>query len=311
MTTWTRGNVLALTLLLIGGACASDPVVIPGPQPEPVRMLNIGTETETAGMAMAAGPDDPVSTTAAPSLPSSTSPTTAPTTKPPQITTAITTTVVTTTTAMPQPTETPTTGSPDTPFTVAMADVPLLEVFKTPGSDQATWILPNPGPGEGERALLVLGAESGWLRVSVPVRPNGTVGWIHEDQVFTVTYQARIIVDLYQRSVEAWEGGILVSEGTIASGSDETPTPAGSFFVTEIQEYSDPGSGTNTWLIGTSAYSESLDPTADGDPAVAIIGVGDPRDLGKAISQGCIQVPFRVLQRLAQLPLGTPVQILG
>jgi hypothetical protein len=223
----------------------------------------------------------------------------------------MTTTVVTTTTAGPHPTENPTTTSPDTPFTVAMAEVALLEVFKTPGSDQATWVLPNPGPGEGRRALLVLGVENDWLRVSVPVRPNGTVGWVHEDHVSTTTYQARIIVDLYQRSVEAWESGVLVSEGTLVSGSDKTPTPAGSFFVTEVQEYFNPDSGDTTWLIGTSAYSESLDPTTDGDPAVAILGIDDPRDLGEAISQGCIRVPFRVLERLSQLPLGTPVQILG
>ena len=69
MATWTRVDLLLLILLLIGGACASDPVVIPSPQPEPVRMLSIGAETDVPGMAMAAGPDDLVATTAAPSLP--------------------------------------------------------------------------------------------------------------------------------------------------------------------------------------------------------------------------------------------------
>ena len=220
-------------------------------------------------------------------------------------------TVQTTTTGIRQPSGDAPVASPDTPFTVAIADVALLEVFKTPDADQATWALPNPGPGQGRRVLLVLETASEWLRVSVPVRPNGTVGWVHGDHVSTATYQAKIIVDLYQRTLEAWEDGILVTEGPVVSGADRTPTPPGSFFITEVLEYSEPDSDNVSWLIGISAYSESIDPTADGDPAIAIVGMEDLTNFGSTISQGCIRVPFEVLMRLTQMPLGTPVQILG
>tara|TARA_B100001179_G_C18554660_1_gene387663 strand:+ start:416 stop:979 length:564 start_codon:yes stop_codon:yes gene_type:complete len=187
----------------------------------------------------------------------------------------------------------------------------MLEVFDEPDDDEALWLLPNPGPGDGPRTLLVLDSEQDWLRVSVPVRPNGTVGWVRDSDVSTATYRARIVVDLYRGRLEAWENGALVAQGAIASGAEETPTPPGGFFVTEVQEHTDPATGGTTWLIGTSAYSEALDATVDGDPAVAILAVGDAAHLSQAISLGCVRIHPDVLERLALLPLGTPVQILG
>jgi lipoprotein-anchoring transpeptidase ErfK/SrfK len=129
--------------------------------------------------------------------------------------------------------------------------------------------------------------------------------------VLTATHQARIIVDLYRGRLEAWEDGVLIAQGAIASGAGDTPTPPGGFFVTEIQEHTDPASGGTTWLIGTSAYSEALDPTTEGDPAVAILAIGDASHLSQATSLGCVRIQPDVLERLALLPLGTPVQILG
>jgi len=214
-------------------------------------------------------------------------------------------------TTIPEPEPTSATTTPDTPFVVAVATVDMLEVFDELEDDEARWLLPNPGPGDGPRTLLVLGSDKDWLRVSIPIRPNGTVGWVRNGDVSTATYRARIIVDLYRGRLEAWEDGALVVQGAIASGAEETPTPPGGFFVTEIQEHIDPATGGTAWLIGTSAYSEALYPTAAGDPAVAILAVGDTAHLSQTISLGCVRIHPDVLERLALLPVGTPVQILG
>ena len=306
---------VVFVLLTIAGACAEDKVSLPDPTPEPVRMADIGPAGGGAEMTMAADPNDitpsssTVSTTVLPSTvvtttaaPSADIPTTM---APPSITrwTAATT--------IPAPETTSASATPDTPFVVAVATVEMLEVFNEPSDDEAQWLLPHPGPGDGPRTLLVLESEQDWLRVSIPVRPNGTLGWVRIGDVSTTTYRARIIVDLYRGRLEAWEDGALVAEGEIASGAAETPTPPGGFFVTEIQEYTDPVTGDTTWLIGTSAYSESLDPTVEGDPAVAILTVGDDADLSQAISLGCVRIHPDVMERLVLLPLGTPVQILG
>ena len=306
---------IVFVLLMVAGACAEDKVSLPDPAPEPVRMADIGPASGGADMTMAAGPDDTapssstVSTTALPSTVVST--TAAPSTVAPTTMALPSTTRWTAATTIPEPEPTFASATPDTPFVVAVAAVDMLEVFDEPNDDEARWLLPHPGPEDGPRALLVLDSEQDWLRVSVPVRPNGTMGWVRGGDVSTATYRARIIVDLYRGRLEAWENGALVAQGAIASGAEETPTPPGGFFVTEIQEHTDPATGGATWLIGTSAYSEALDPTAEGDPAVAILAVGDLSNLSQAISLGCVRIHPDVLERLALLPLGTPVQILG
>ena len=310
-----RVGSIVFVLLMVAGACAEDQVSLPDPGPEPVRMADIGPAGGGADMTMAAGPDDAapssstVATTALPTTVAST--TAAPSTVAPTTMALPSTTRWAAATTIPAPEPTPASATPDTPFMVAVATVDLLEVFDEPDDGEARWLLSHPGPGQGPRTLLVLDSEQDWLRVSVPVRPNGTTGWVRGGDVSTATYRARIIVDLYRARLEAWENGALVAQGAIASGAEETPTPPGAFFVTEIQEDTDPVTGGTTWLIGTSAYSEALDPTADGDPAVAILAVGDLSNLSQAISLGCVRIHPDVLKRLALLPLGTPVQILG
>ena len=308
------GSIVFL-LLLVAGACAKDQVSLPDPAPEPVRMADIGPAGGGADMTLAAGPDNTApssSTVSTPTLPSTVVTTTAVISTVALTTMALpSTTRWTAATTIPEPEPTSSTTTPDTPFVVAVATVDMLEVFDELDDDEARWLLPNPGPGDGPRTLLVLGSAQDWLRVSIPVRPNGTVGWVRSGDVSTATYRARIIVDLYRGRLEAWEDGALVAQGAIASGAEETPTPPGGFFVTEIQEHIDPATGGTTWLICTSAYSEALYPTADGDPAVAILAVGDTAHLSQTISLGCVRIHPDVLERLALLPVGTPVQILG
>ena len=306
---------IVFVLLMGAGACAEEKVSLSDPTPEPVRMADIGPASGGADMTMAAGHDytapssSTVSTTAPPSTVVTT--TAAPSTVVPTTMVLPATTRWTAATTIPEPEPTSASTTPDTPFVVAVAAVDILEVFDDTDDDEARWLLPHPGPGNGPRTLLVLDSEQDWLRVSVPVRPNGTMGWVRSGEVSTATYRARIIVDLYRGWLEAWEDGALVAQGAIASGAEETPTPPGGFFVTEIQEHTHPATGDTTWLIGTSAYSKALDPTAEGDPAVAILAVGDAAHLSQAISLGCVRVHQDVLERLALLPLGTPVQILG
>ena len=306
---------IVFVLLMGAGACAEDKVSLPDPTPEPVRMADIGPASGGADMTMAAGPDDtaPSSSTVSTTAPPSTVVTTtaAPSTVVPTTRALHSTTRWTAATTIPEPEPTSASTTPDTPFVVAVAAVDILEVFDDTDDDEARWLLPHPGPGNGPRTLLVLDSEQAWLRVSVPVRPNGTSGWVRGGEVATATYRARIIVDLYRGRLEALEDGALVAQGAIASGAEETPTPPGGFFVTEIQEHTDPATGGATWLSGTSAYSEAIDSTAEGDPAVAILAGGDAAHLSQAISLGCVRIHQDVLERLVLLPLGTPVQILG
>ena len=61
--------------------------------------------------------------------------------------------------------------------------------------------------------------------------------------------------------------------------------------------------------MGISAFSNVLTGWAQGGP-IAIHGTNEPWSIGKAVSNGCIRLPNRILRRLFPQALnGTPVLI--
>jgi lipoprotein-anchoring transpeptidase ErfK/SrfK len=202
-----------------------------------------------------------------------------------------------------------TTMPPDHSFTVARAVGEWMDTYRSPVDAEVWWSLSNPGPYEGDRVVLVLDQQDDWLLVDIPVRPNGSTAWVHLSDVILSTHDARIMVDLSEMRLWAWEDGVLVAEGAIGLGTDETPTPPGNYFLNEIQAQEDPDTLFGSWILGTSGFSEVLDVVEGGDPAVAIHGTNDPSVLGTRVSLGCIRVHEDVVERLARLPLGTPVEV--
>ena len=217
----------------------------------------------------------------------------------------------TTSGAVPTSTAVPSTSTPPPAhhFTTARAVGEWLDTYRSPVDAEVWWSLSNPGPYEGDRVVLVLDSQDDWLLVDLPVRPNGTTAWVRRSDVTLSTHDARIVVDLSAMRLWAWEDGMLVAEGAIALGTDETPTPPGRYFLNEIQAQEDPDTLFGSWILGTSGFSEVLEEVDGGDPAVAIHGTNDPSVLGTQVSLGCIRVHEDVVERLALLPLGTPVEV--
>ena len=288
----------ALVLALI--SCASPELP---PPDDRVGMVRIGTAPPPTSAAVGA----PGTTT---TLPPTTT-TATPTTTAPMSTTTTAPASTTTATSPPSTTDPPTTTAPapDVPFTVATAVGEWMDAYRAPGSEDVWWSFSNPGPYEGDRVLLVLDEQDDWLHVDLPVRPNGTTGWVRREDVSLATHTARIVVDLSDRRLWAWQDGALVAEGWIALGKQETPTPAGEYYVNEIQAQADPETLYGSWIIGTSGFSEVLGEVFGGDPALAIHGTNDLSVLGGEVSLGCIRVHNDVVSRLALLPLGTPVEV--
>ena len=117
------------------------------------------------------------------------------------------------------------------------------------------------------------------------------------------------MVALSGRRVTAWEDDELAADGVIALGAEGTPSPATEFYINEIQRQDDPDILFGEWILGTSGFSETLGLVFGGDPAVALHGTNDPSVLGTAVSFGCIRMRNYVVERLARLPLGAPVEI--
>jgi L,D-transpeptidase catalytic domain len=148
-----------------------------------------------------------------------------------------------------------------------------------------------------------------WLHVQLPLRPNGSTGWVRADHVQRLPVRTRIVVDLSQKVVSFFKNGRLVLHTRAAIGSSATPTPLGRYYVNQRLIPDDPTGPFGPGAIGISAFSPVLTGWAQGGP-VAIHGTNEPWSIGRAVSNGCIRVPNRVLRRLfAQTPAGTPVII--
>jgi hypothetical protein len=70
-----------------------------------------------------------------------------------------------------------------------------------------------------------------WLKVQIPVRPNGTEGWIPAREAGLSSHFVRAEVNLTERSVQVRDGESLIAETAAVVGKASTSTPVGTFFV--------------------------------------------------------------------------------
>jgi hypothetical protein len=148
-----------------------------------------------------------------------------------------------------------------------------------------------------------------WLRVQLPQRPNGALGWVRATDVELVRVRTRVEVDLSERHVTLYRGGRPLVRATAAIGAADTPTPTGSYYVNQLLVAPDPKGPFGPAAIGISAFSPVLQHWLQGGP-IAIHGTNRPDLIGGAVSHGCIRVRNDVLLRLYRLAVpGTPVVI--
>jgi hypothetical protein len=170
----------------------------------------------------------------------------------------------------------------------------------------------------GPQQLLVLGSRDDaggrrWLRVLLPIRPNGTSAWIPRDQVRLLPVRTWIAVSLRHRTVTLYRNGRRVARSRAVIGAPATPTPRGLAAVYERVAQKPAHGFLGPWALHLTALSGVLDDYGGGPGRVAIHGRDgasflDP--LGSARSHGCIRISNRAVRRLARLaPPGTPVRI--
>lgn len=146
-----------------------------------------------------------------------------------------------------------------------------------------------------------------WYRVSIPMRPNGTYGWIPADTVSLHPTHSQIVINLSRRTIDLYRFGKHKWHGPVAIGAPGRETPVGHYFVaTRFVPYHDPFLG--VFAEETSAYSKLTEWPGGG--VVGIHGTSLPQLLGKAVSHGCVRVSNTTARRLRSLaPLGTPIWI--
>jgi lipoprotein-anchoring transpeptidase ErfK/SrfK len=148
-----------------------------------------------------------------------------------------------------------------------------------------------------------------WLRVQLPMKPNGITGWVRPYAVKLVPLSSRILVDLSDRRVTLYEQGRRVLSTPAAIGTSQTPTPIGRYYVNQRLVPANTAGPFGPGAIGISAFSEVLTGWTQGGP-VAIHGTNRPELLGRAVSNGCIRIRNDDLVRIFRKALaGTPVTV--
>jgi lipoprotein-anchoring transpeptidase ErfK/SrfK len=187
-----------------------------------------------------------------------------------------------------------------------------IDVFDVPGGNVVRTMAATTEFGS---ATTLAGIEwsdpqRSWLKVHVPTRPNGMTGYVRADDVELGRTDLRIDVDLAARRIVVRDGTEIVIDAAVAVGAAATPTPTGSFFVTDVVDNPNDAGAYGPFALGLSAHSEVLDQFGGGDGQIGIHGTDQPGSIGDAVSHGCVRVPNDVVAHLAGIiPLGTPVSI--
>src|SRR4051812_34634654 len=148
-----------------------------------------------------------------------------------------------------------------------------------------------------------------WYRVRLAAWPNGTTGWVRGRDLATTRLRARIVVDISRHRLFLYKAGRLVFASAAAIGKPSTPTPRGTFFVTQRFVVSPTTGPYGPRAIGISAFSNVLRSWRDGGP-IGIHGTNEPFSIGAPVSHGCVRLPNdRVIALFKLTPLGTPVLI--
>lgn len=233
-------------------------------------------------------------------------------------------------------------AGPEVPVGPGKQDVPLVPGPKAKGSYVARvvattyaktrpWganrkrLAPRAPFGGGANQLMVLdsvevvrdpkrpGDQRLWIKVALPQRPNGSVGWVPADYLSIRKIRYRIHISTQKRMVQVYRDGRLVRRFGAVVGAPGTPTPHGLFATNEQIRQPDPTQFLGPWAFHLTAYSNVLDNYGGGPGRVAIHGragasLRDP--IGTARSHGCVRIRNADIRWLARrIVAGTPVRI--
>lgn len=207
-------------------------------------------------------------------------------------------------------------AAPPTQGTIARVIAPVRATTRPDGGRVLAAISPLAPLAGGPAQLRVIDARTvagrPWVRVLLARRPNGSDGWIPADRVQLSRTAYSVEIDRAARRLVVRRAGRVVRSVSIVVGAADSPTPAGSFAISE-ELRGRPSAFTGTWVLPLTAYSGTYRQFDGGPGRVAIHGRGgaslsDP--LGTARSHGCVRVTNRVVGWMAtHLQPGVPVTI--
>ena len=182
------------------------------------------------------------------------------------------------------------------------------------GARRVKLLRPTTPDGTSELVLalaeLRVGGAPRWLRVRLPMRPNGTTGWVPRRALGALRMtRSSLLIDRRRLRATLRRRGRVVWRSPIGIGRRRWPTPPGRFYVRERLIPVDPDGLYGVFAFGLSAYSPVLTDWPGGG-MIGIHGTNQPELLPGRVSHGCIRLPNPAIARLRRLMgLGTPVLI--
>ncbi|MBV8982354.1 MAG: L,D-transpeptidase [Acidimicrobiia bacterium] len=205
--------------------------------------------------------------------------------------------------------------------TVAEALIPKVNVYDSETAAAPSKTLDNPQPSGAPLVFLVKQIDNDWLNVYLPVRPNGSTGWIHRADVKLTQHDWRIQVQLTSHQITVYchiscPNGALPNDiflqEPIAVGKQDTPTPGGVYYIKELLRPPNPNTVYGPYAYGLSGFSNVLQTFNGGEGVIGIHGNNDASVLGHDVSHGCIRMSNPGIVKLVNvLPLGVPVNIVA
>ena len=209
-------------------------------------------------------------------------------------------------TAAPAPVPT----APPVISVVAIANHPRIDIFGAPQSALPVRTMSNPTESGAPLVFLVDAQQPGWLQVHLPVRPNGSMGWVRAGDVDLTQNNYRIEVELSAFRLTVWKGQETLLSEPVGIGAGATPTPGGKYYIKELLQPPNPNGVYGPYAYGLSGFSDVLTSFAGGPGQLGIHGTNDPSSVGYPVSYGCIRMSNASITTLAKiLPLGVPVEI--
>jgi lipoprotein-anchoring transpeptidase ErfK/SrfK len=162
-------------------------------------------------------------------------------------------------------------------------------------------------------ALSVVATRKGrWLAVTEAGVGNNRVVWVDAKAggLRYVRTRLELDVDLSARTLIVRRNGTAVRRVSVGVGRAGSPTPTGTFAVTDKLNGPSYSAAYGCCILALSATQPNLPAGWSGGNRIAIHGTLSSSDFGRAVSAGCVHASDSNLRYLMRtVPLGTPVVI--
>src|SRR5258708_2137153 len=153
-----------------------------------------------------------------------------------------------------------------------------IPVFAAPDANTLPMdMLPKLTGYDLPRTVLAFDQYQNWLHVYLPTRPNSSTAWVKATDVnVSAPLEWQIRVSLADHHLWLLHNGVVDFETGVAIGSDQYPTPTGTFYITDpLDLHKTPNLGYGVFALGLSGHSDVLTEFGGGDGQIALHGTNN------------------------------------